>query len=189
MAKTSDSFRKLKFSEKPPSATGSWIECDTCKTPFYVHRSRLKQVEKKGNVIRYCSLKCRTYRKEFNPFWRKHHTEEAIEKMREHPNRPRFVSGPTNPNVAQYGPDFRGKTAVWWRQYLKNTIGCCEKCGYEEYPGILMIHHIDRNHRRNNRQNLQLLCPNCHMLEHFLAQDGPFGKDRSPGPNHGKRRS
>lgn len=171
-------FEKLKFSPKPPSAKGVWVKCQTCGRPFYVFPSRLRAAERKGHVIRYCSLACRPYEEEFNPFWRKHHREESITKMMEHPNHPVFTSGPTNPNAAQYGPDFRGKTSIWWRQYLIATVGKCERCGYNEHPGVLQIHHVDRNRRRNQRDNLQLLCPTCHAIDHFLAEDGPF----KPGP-------
>jgi 5-methylcytosine-specific restriction endonuclease McrA len=41
----------------------------------------------------------------------------------------------------------------------------CEKCKNTEWfdvPIILEIHHIDGNKKNNVRENLQLLCPNCH---------------------------
>lgn len=173
----SEAFEKAKFAPKPPAAKGVWIECETCKRPFYVFPSRLRQAERKGAVIRYCSRKCRPYSKEFNPFWRRHHSEEAIAKMMEHPSHPVFVSGPTNPNAAQYGPQFRGKTREWWKRYLTETVGKCERCGYMEYPGILEIHHVDRNKRRNRRDNILLLCPTCHDVDHYLAEDGPYRRE------------
>ena len=42
----------------------------------------------------------------------------------------------------------------------------CEKCGYSEHPEILGVHHIDKNHDNNAIDNLIVLCPNCHSLEH-----------------------
>jgi len=177
-------FEQLKFAPKPPWATGKWIECETCKRPFYVCPSRLRQVKKKGFVIRYCSRKCRPYHKEFNPFWRKHHSEETIAKMMQHPNHPKFVSGlvdlnaqprgVSNPNLTRYGSGFRGATVEWWRDYLMETIGYCEECGYDTFPNILILHHIDRNRRHNFRDNLLLLCPNCHATDHWQAKDGIF---------------
>jgi len=176
MAKTSIDYQILKFAAKSPSALGRWIECETCKQPFYVTPSRLRQVERKGAVIRYCSLKCRPYAREFNPFWRKHHTAETIAKMMEHPNHPKFVSGPTNPNSSFYGPSFRGSTAEWWKRYLLDTLGKCQQCGYDTEPGILTLHHIDRNPHRNCMENIRLLCPICHALDHFTAKDGQFSQ-------------
>lgn len=46
---------------------------------------------------------------------------------------------------------------------IKNPV--CEKCGYDNILA-LDIHHIDRNRKNNNLDNLQILCCNCHRLEH-----------------------
>jgi hypothetical protein len=43
----------------------------------------------------------------------------------------------------------------------------CERCGYDRHPHILGIHHKDRNRENNVRNNLEVLCPNCHSLEHL----------------------
>lgn len=45
----------------------------------------------------------------------------------------------------------------------------CELCGWNQinpYTGVvpLQIHHIDGNCKNNSEENLQLLCPNCHVL-------------------------
>ena len=51
----------------------------------------------------------------------------------------------------------------------------CEQCGFEGYNvktgrTILQIHHIDGNSSNNNKENLQVLCPNCHaMTENFMG--------------------
>lgn len=52
----------------------------------------------------------------------------------------------------------------------------CNRCGYDKYVGILKVHHKDRNRNHNNITNLELLCPNCHDLEHYLNNDGPYNK-------------
>lgn len=46
-------------------------------------------------------------------------------------------------------------------------INICERCGYKEHPHILGIHHKDRDRSNNQRNNLEVLCPNCHILEHL----------------------
>jgi hypothetical protein len=56
---------------------------------------------------------------------------------------------------------------------LKEFRGC-QKCGWCEVPGALELHHKDRNRRHNHRSNLQLLCPNCHTVEHFISRTGQF---------------
>lgn len=50
----------------------------------------------------------------------------------------------------------------------------CNRCGYDSEPGILRVHHRDRNRKNNDPENLEVLCPNCHDLEHFLAKDGTY---------------
>lgn len=46
----------------------------------------------------------------------------------------------------------------------------CERCGYSEYR-ILEVHHKDRDHQNNNFDNLELICPNCHSLEHLFYKN------------------
>ena len=45
----------------------------------------------------------------------------------------------------------------------------CELCGYKEHPQILVVHHIleRKNGGTNDITNLQLICPNCHALQHY----------------------
>lgn len=45
----------------------------------------------------------------------------------------------------------------------------CELCGYNDQPQILIVHHIleRKNGGTNDITNLQLICPNCHALQHY----------------------
>lgn len=43
----------------------------------------------------------------------------------------------------------------------------CNKCGIGEWLGqkiVLELEHKDGNHYNNKRENLEMLCPNCHSL-------------------------
>lgn len=43
----------------------------------------------------------------------------------------------------------------------------CEVCGLTEWRGRIVkleLHHVDGNNTNNRRENLQLLCPNCHSI-------------------------
>lgn len=54
----------------------------------------------------------------------------------------------------------RLKKRLFWEQE-----GKCNKCGLSEWLGkpiSLEIEHKDGNHQNNDRDNIELLCPNCH---------------------------
>jgi hypothetical protein len=56
------------------------------------------------------------------------------------------------------------------RQYLmEQQNNSCIKCGWSEVNKTtgkvpLEINHIDGDWRNNNRDNIELICPNCHSL-------------------------
>lgn len=49
----------------------------------------------------------------------------------------------------------------------RNLIILCNRCGYNKEPKILGVHHKDRDRNNNDLINLEVLCPNCHSLEHM----------------------
>lgn len=55
---------------------------------------------------------------------------------------------------------------------------CCANpdCGYSERVEILQVHHLDRDRTNNTLNNLQILCPRCHDLIHFLSKSGKWLK-------------
>lgn len=43
----------------------------------------------------------------------------------------------------------------------------CNKCGLDKWLGqdiVLELEHKDGNNKNNNRDNLEMICPNCHSL-------------------------
>jgi 5-methylcytosine-specific restriction endonuclease McrA len=53
---------------------------------------------------------------------------------------------------------------------LINKVGsACERCKYDEVPEVLHAHHIIERclGGRDELDNLELLCPTCHDVEHF----------------------
>lgn len=62
-----------------------------------------------------------------------------------------------------------------YRHYaMTNMPNACNRCGYDKYVGILEVHHINRDRSNNSLSNLEILCPNCHQEEHYLANDGRY---------------
>lgn len=75
-----------------------------------------------------------------------------------------FRSGTNHPN-------YKHGTSLY-RDLVK--IEECNRCGYNQEPNILHVHHIDRNRSNNVEENLEVLCPNCHTLEHYQNKDGMY---------------
>lgn len=167
-------YEQLKFGEQKRTRKGEWIECETCHRLFYVMPARIRQAQRQGAAIRFCSMACYDKTGEKNPFWGKKHSPETVTQFIENPDRNRFALGDANPDAHRFGAGFRGTTRAWWKKYLVAHVGHCERCGYSEHTGILQIHHIDRNGRHNTRANVLLLCPICHELDHFTARDGAY---------------
>ncbi|MDJ0535132.1 MAG: group II intron reverse transcriptase/maturase [Xenococcaceae cyanobacterium MO_207.B15] len=60
-------------------------------------------------------------------------------------------------------PLIRDKVAM----LIKSQDGKCAQCSHYFMPGdILEIHHVDKNHKNNQRKNLQLIHGHCHDRVH-----------------------
>ena len=55
------------------------------------------------------------------------------------------------------------------KKWLKRRglIKVCEVCGFDSPKEILIVHHKDRDRTNNSLDNLKILCPNCHAVEHY----------------------
>ena len=69
-----------------------------------------------------------------------------------------------------------GITSTSIRKRMLKKITKCMICGFSEEPNILQLHHIDGNHKNNKKENLFLICPNCHELTHYKEKTGKYGK-------------
>jgi hypothetical protein len=57
----------------------------------------------------------------------------------------------------------------------------CNRCHWKRYPEVLQAHHRNRDKTDDRPENLELLCPTCHEVEHYLAGDGRWGAQPSAG--------
>ena len=52
----------------------------------------------------------------------------------------------------------------------------CSKCEKSLPKPILEVHHIDGDRENNSLENLKVLCPTCHRLEHYQEKTGRWGQ-------------
>jgi hypothetical protein len=43
----------------------------------------------------------------------------------------------------------------------------CMRCGYDANLAAIIVHHKDRDRTNNTPENLEVLCCNCHAIEHW----------------------
>ena len=66
-----------------------------------------------------------------------------------------------------YDNNYHNKEVIK-REYILRCLNGqakCEICGISDWnnqPIVFQIHHIDGDNKNNEKENLQLLCPNCH---------------------------
>lgn len=59
--------------------------------------------------------------------------------------------------------------ATFYRQLvfeIHKVPKICNRCGYCQNDAAIIIHHKDRNRKNNTIENLEVLCCNCHLIEH-----------------------
>ena len=135
--------------------TANCAECDT----IFTH------IASRANKAKYCSRKC------FHKAMSRKGTVEytclhCSSKFLDSPSHKRKYCSRACVNKAAkeiWRPDF---ATVRKSMVKRNLLTVCERCGYDAEPKILGVHHKDRNRKNNDLSNLEVLCPNCHSLEH-----------------------
>jgi len=84
-------------------------------------------------------------------------------------NQQEWRTGSNHPNWVDGSSSARG--------ILGDRLNECNRCGLKD-SRILQAHHIDRNRANNDINNLEALCPNCHVLDHYLNKDGLYNRIR-----------
>jgi hypothetical protein len=69
---------------------------------------------------------------------------------------------------------------TWLARFDRMTS--CNRCHFDDEPGILVVHHKDRDRQNNKMDNLEVLCPNCHAIEHLEERKSGWKGHRSNHP-------
>ena len=133
-------------------------DCGVCGTRFSFIATR-------ANTAKYCSRKC-YYKSLKNRGSVKHSCRHCGNEFWDSPSKNRKYCSKhcvNKENKKTFKPKY---TTVRKQMLSRNLVKKCERCGYSEHPKILGVHHRDRNRNNNKLENLEVLCPNCHSLEH-----------------------
>lgn len=137
----------------------STIECKICKNNFVIPKLREK-------TAKYCGRKCYSIAlKNIGSIIVK--CKHCEKNFKTSPSKKRIYCSRqciNKENKKTFKPSF---VCVRNAMIRRGMVEKCEKCGYNEFKKILGIHHKDRNRKNNNLDNLQVLCPNCHSIEHM----------------------
>lgn len=125
---------------------------------------QLTKPPKEPNVIcAYCD----------KPFY-KRESNQSVSKSglffccREHKDLAQRIGG-----IKSIQPSHYGTTLASYRDNaLRYYPNICKNCGYDKYPEILQVNHIDCDRSNNSLENLEILCPNCHGEYHFTTRTG-----------------
>lgn len=158
------------------------VNCLHCNCEFLAKNSELKRGRAK-----YCSLKCvgassqkRKKTKENNcicnfckkEFYRAENKKKNSSSgfqfcKRECKDKAqRLESGFNSIHPSHYST---GKYVKYRTKALSELINECNRCGYKENILALQVHHIDGNRKNNLLKNLEILCANCHVIEHLSS--------------------
>jgi hypothetical protein len=86
----------------------------------------------------------------------------------DHKNQAQRIDGLKELSLPHYGSgktNYRGKVFGTSKRPKK-----CELCGFDQHEAAIIVHHKDRNRDNNADDNLQVLCANCHAIEHWSEQ-------------------
>ncbi len=114
------------------------VNCALCNKSFHMTESK-KKLSKSG--LYFC---CRT------------HKDEA-----------QRIGGIKEIMPLHYGTAKPDNSRSYRRIAFNEKAKMCERCGYDQHEAAIIVHHKDSNRDNNNLDNLEILCANCHAIEHW----------------------
>jgi hypothetical protein len=132
--------------------------CEICGTVF-------THIASRANKAKYCSRKC-YHKAQINRGTKEYVCAHCGVTFFDSPSHKRKYCSKKCVNKASkeiWKPDF---TTVRKQMLRRGMLVSCQRCGFSNEPKILGVHHKDRNRDNNAVENLEVLCPNCHSIEH-----------------------
>lgn len=160
-------------------------ECEVCQKTF-----EAREADHKRGRARFCSLSCSSSRSNPNKqrqtkvicaycqceFLKPNNKLKGSKSglyfcSREHKDKAQRIGG-----IEAIQPDHykNGKHTHYRKLALREFPKHCNRCQWREHEEVLVAHHKNRDRTNNTLENLEILCPTCHAVEHFLAGDGPW---------------
>ena len=153
-----------------------WLNCKICNSKFYAKPRHIKigwgkycsdvckfEAQKRGTTVSCENCDKQLYRtpndfrkSKSNLFFcnRSCHASWRNRNLRIGENHPNWLTGVT----------------TYRKLMLKNSKELkCKNCNFVD-KRVLIVHHKDRNRSNNDLSNLELLCRNCHYLEHEFVK-------------------
>ena len=132
--------------------------CEICGNHF-------THISSRSNKAKYCSKTC--YYKAMTKRGKTQYkcTHCGIDFLGSKSHNRKYCSTACNnkAKIDKWNPSF---STVRKQMMARDMIQKCERCGFDEVKEILGVHHKDRNRKNNALENLEVLCPNCHFIEH-----------------------
>lgn len=163
--------------------------CEMCGSDFRTVKSEIKR-----GYGRFCSRSCSAKRpnlgarkrvpvdcawcqKEFEkiPSSLKNSKSGLYFCSRKCKDRAQCMEGLKSIHPSHYGDIITGYRKLAFRHLPHH----CSSCGYDRIPEVLQAHHKDGNRSNNKLENLELLCPTCHLEHHFLTKTGAWASSAS----------
>jgi hypothetical protein len=125
-----------------------------------------------SEIRRRCfSVKCHAYKWyggrgiKMCPEWQKSF-ESFLHDMGPRPSNKYSIERVDNRGIKEIQPaHYQGKS---YRDLALRTLPlCCNRCSYDMHHATLVVHHKDYDRSNNLLENLEILCANCHAIEHW----------------------
>lgn len=154
------------------------IKCNNCKKEFECENKRYNWSVKNNKPL-YCSKKC-FHKSRVGRIIDKCYTcnksiSRQLNQVKKSKSGKLFcskscsVSFNNKLRIWEDHPNFKHGIGSYRNRKLQISKMECERCKISD-KRVLQVHHKDQNRKNNKIENLELLCANCHLIEHYQGR-------------------